>query len=69
MRFGVQVRATAETGDMREIGRALEGSGFDALYLPEHTHILLLESISAAPTWERGRRPATPMSLLPTGTL
>jgi probable F420-dependent oxidoreductase len=41
MRFGVQVRATAETADLREIGRALEASGFDALYLPEHTHIPL----------------------------
>jgi probable F420-dependent oxidoreductase len=41
MRFGIQVRATAETADLREIGRALEASGFDALYLPEHTHIPL----------------------------
>ncbi len=41
MRFGVQVRATAETADLREIGRALERHGFDALYLPEHTHIPL----------------------------
>jgi len=41
MRFGVQVRATAETGDLREIGRALEAHGFESLYLPEHTHIPL----------------------------
>ena len=41
MRFGVQIRATAETADLRELGRALEASGFDALYLPEHTHIPL----------------------------
>jgi len=41
MRFGVQVRATAETADLREIGRALEASGFESLYLPEHTHIPL----------------------------
>lgn len=41
MRFGVQIRATAQTADLRELGRALEASGFDALYLPEHTHIPL----------------------------
>jgi probable F420-dependent oxidoreductase len=39
MRFGVQVRATAETADLREIGRALEAAGFESLYLAEHTHI------------------------------
>jgi probable F420-dependent oxidoreductase len=41
MRFGVQVRATAETAGLREVGRSLEHHGFDALYLPEHTHIPL----------------------------
>jgi probable F420-dependent oxidoreductase len=41
MRFGVQIRVTARTADLRELGRALEGAGFDALYLPEHTHIPL----------------------------
>jgi probable F420-dependent oxidoreductase len=41
LRFGVQIRATAETADLRELGRALEAHGFDALYLPEHTHIPL----------------------------
>jgi probable F420-dependent oxidoreductase len=41
MRFGVQIRATAQTADLRELGRALEAGGFDALYLPEHTHIPL----------------------------
>jgi len=41
MRFGVQIRATAATADLRELGRALEAGGFDALYLPEHTHIPL----------------------------
>ena len=41
MRFGVQIRATAQTADLRELGRALEASGFDSLYLPEHTHIPL----------------------------
>ena len=41
MRFGVQIRATAQTADLGELGRALEASGFDALYLPEHTHIPL----------------------------
>lgn len=41
MRFGIQVRATAETADLREIGRALEATGFESLFLPEHTHIPL----------------------------
>ena len=41
MRFGVQIRVTAQTSDIRELGRALEAGGFDALYLPEHTHIPL----------------------------
>ncbi len=41
MRFGVQIRVTAQTADLRELGRALEAGGFDALYLPEHTHIPL----------------------------
>jgi probable F420-dependent oxidoreductase len=41
MRFGVQIRVTAQTADLRELGRALEAAGFDALYLPEHTHIPL----------------------------
>jgi probable F420-dependent oxidoreductase len=46
MRFGVQVRATAETADLREIGRALEANGFESLFLPEHTHIpLAVQSI------------------------
>jgi probable F420-dependent oxidoreductase len=53
MRFGVQVRATAETADVREIGRALEASGFESLYLPEHTHIpLSVQSLFPAdPDW------------------
>lgn len=41
MRFGIQVRATAETGDLREIGRAMEAAGLESLFLPEHTHIPL----------------------------
>jgi probable F420-dependent oxidoreductase len=41
MRYGVQFRATAESPDVREIARALEVRGFDALYVPEHTHIPL----------------------------
>ncbi|HEX5165544.1 MAG TPA: LLM class F420-dependent oxidoreductase [Thermomicrobiales bacterium] len=53
MRFGVQIRATAQTVDLRELGRALEANGFDALYLPEHTHIpLSVRSLFPDdPTW------------------
>lgn len=41
MRFGIQIGATAEIGDLREIGRAMETAGFDSIFLPEHTHIAL----------------------------
>jgi probable F420-dependent oxidoreductase len=41
MRYGVQFRVTAESADVRQVARALEERGFDALYVPEHTHIPL----------------------------
>jgi probable F420-dependent oxidoreductase len=41
MLFGIQLRATTETADVRAVARALEDRGFDALYVPEHTHIPL----------------------------
>lgn len=39
MKFGVQVRATAEGVDLRWVARALEERGFESLFLPEHTHV------------------------------
>ncbi|HKG25687.1 MAG TPA: TIGR03619 family F420-dependent LLM class oxidoreductase, partial [Thermomicrobiales bacterium] len=39
MRFGVQVRATADGVDLRWIARAVEERGFESLFLPEHTHV------------------------------
>jgi probable F420-dependent oxidoreductase len=39
MHFGLQVRATAETMDLRELGRRIEAAGFESLFVPEHTHI------------------------------
>jgi probable F420-dependent oxidoreductase len=39
MKFGVQVRATAEEVDLRWIARAVEERGFESLFLPEHTHV------------------------------
>lgn len=39
MRFGVQIRATAEGVDLRWIARAVEERGFESLFLPEHTHV------------------------------
>ena len=41
MQFGIHIRPTAEGADIRELARAIEERGFDALYLPEHTHIPL----------------------------
>src|SRR5689334_13662017 len=39
MKFGVQVRATAEGVDLGWIARELEARGFESLFLPEHTHV------------------------------
>lgn len=39
MKFGVQVRATAEGVDLRWVARAVEERGFESLFLPEHTHV------------------------------
>src|SRR5688500_15473719 len=41
MKFGVQVRPTAAAIDLRELGRIVEGLGFDSLWIPEHTHMPL----------------------------
>lgn len=39
MRFGIHVRATAESGDLRDLARRIEEAGFESLWLPEHTHM------------------------------
>ena len=39
MKFGVQVRATAEGVDLVWLARALEARGFESVFLPEHTHV------------------------------
>jgi probable F420-dependent oxidoreductase len=39
MRFGLSMFVTDETIAPIELGRAAEEAGFDALFLPEHTHI------------------------------
>jgi probable F420-dependent oxidoreductase len=39
MKFGAQVRATTDSGDLLEIARQLEAAGFESIFLPEHTHI------------------------------
>lgn len=39
MRFGVQIRATTETGNLIALARQLEEGGFESVWLPEHTHI------------------------------
>jgi probable F420-dependent oxidoreductase len=39
MKFGVMMFPTDYAISVVELGRAAEGSGFDSLWLPEHTHI------------------------------
>ena len=39
MKFGVQVRATADSADIREVAHIAESAGFESIFLPEHTHI------------------------------
>jgi probable F420-dependent oxidoreductase len=39
MRFGINILARRESSDLRQIGQRIEASGFDSLFLPEHTHI------------------------------
>lgn len=39
MKYGVQVRATAEGTNLVWIARELEARGFETLFLPEHTHV------------------------------
>jgi len=39
VKFGVQVRATAEGVDLVWLARALEARGFESVFLPEHTHV------------------------------
>ena len=39
MKLGVHIAATAQTIDVRDLGRLLEAHGFESLFLPEHTHL------------------------------
>jgi probable F420-dependent oxidoreductase len=39
MLFGAHIEATADSIDVRELGRLLEAYGFESLFLPEHTHL------------------------------
>src|SRR3954464_8660595 len=39
MRFGLQTRATVETMDLAELGKAVEAARFESFFVPEHTHI------------------------------
>src|SRR5689334_15468461 len=57
MKFGVQVRATAEGVDLSWIARELEWRGLESLFLPEHTHVPVA-SQSAHPGGEPLMEPA-----------
>lgn len=39
MRLGVGFFSTDISADIREVARAVEGAGFESLFVPEHTHI------------------------------
>jgi probable F420-dependent oxidoreductase len=39
VKFGVQIRATADGVDLQWFARAVEERGFESLFLPEHTHV------------------------------
>ncbi len=39
MKYGVQIRATAEGVDLPWIAGELERRGFESIFLPEHTHV------------------------------
>lgn len=39
MNFGIDVGPTAESLDVRRLGRFVEYYGFDSLFFPEHTHV------------------------------
>lgn len=39
MQFGIHLRPTDDSMDVRDMGRQVEARGFDALFFPEHIHI------------------------------
>jgi probable F420-dependent oxidoreductase len=55
MKFGVHVRPTADTLDVRTIGRMVEAHGFESVFFPEHTHIptVMQSKYPGDPEWLR----------------
>ena len=51
MKFGAAIFPTDYAIDVRELARALEDSGFESLWIPEHTHI----PVSRKTPWPGGR--------------
>ena len=39
MKFGIDIGPTAESLDVRRLGRLVEEYGFESLFFPEHTHV------------------------------
>jgi len=56
MRFGIHISPTAESADIRAVGRAAEERGFESLFLPEHTHIPISSQslVPDDPDWLEG---------------
>lgn len=51
MKFGVHLRPTDETLDIRELAPAVEAAGFESLWVSEHSHI----PVATASQWPGGR--------------
>lgn len=60
MKFGINILARDESSDLRNIGIQIERAGFDALYLPEHTHIPLNGDSHTAGIRTHSRMPRLP---------
>ena len=50
MRFGVHLRPTDETIDIRDLATAVEAAGFESLWVSEHSHI----PVATASQWPGG---------------
>lgn len=54
MQFGLDVGPTAESMDVRDLGRMVEDYGFESIFFPEHTHVPAI----------KGREPRTSFHML-----
>jgi probable F420-dependent oxidoreductase len=43
MQFGIDVGPSEHSMDVRELGRLVEGYGFESIFIPDHTHVPAIE--------------------------